>query len=448
MSQVTLSMQEQRTLQVLTLLSEGHMTAREAAEQLGHSVRHVRRELKAFREQGATSIPHGNRGRKPPNAICAQLRQRVAGLAQETYQAYNNHHLKDQLAETHGIAISVSSVRRIRAQANVPSPRKRRPPKHRTKRERKPQAGMMLQLDGSNHRWFGPQHPPCELLGAVDDATGTVCAALFRHEEDTVGYMLLLGQVMRRHGVPLSLYSDRHSTFFVNHSEKPTVEEQLQGQEPTTQFGRAAGQLGIRLIRAYSPQAKGRVEKLFGTFQDRLIAEMATHQITSIDQANAFLPGFLERYNRRFAKAAADPQTAFRPAPPRQQLGCILCLQFPRTVANDHTISFGNRRLPVAHGSKVSYARKQIVVHVSLDGQLSYWLADHCLGKGPTATGPLTTDPCAIARQLPPPPPPPPISQPPTQPRQRKHQQRPTVIPSPNHPWRKFRYGKPHPDTL
>lgn len=209
MNQVTLSMQEQGTLQVLTLLSEGHITARAAADQLDLSIRQVRRKLKSFRRHGAAGIPHGNRGRRPPNAVSEKMREEIVQLAQDTYSAYNNHHFKEQLAEVHGIDISVSSVRRLRVQANLPSPRKRRAPKHRTRRERKPQPGMMLQADASSHRWFGPQHAPCQLLAAIDDATGVVCAALFRQEEDTVGYLQLLREVIGRHGVPLSLYSDR-----------------------------------------------------------------------------------------------------------------------------------------------------------------------------------------------------------------------------------------------
>jgi transposase len=441
MSQVTLTMRDLKTVQVLTLLDERHMTGQQAAEELDLSRRQVWRKLKAFRARGAASVPHGNQRRKPPNALPGPLREHVVELAQSKYAAYNNHHLQEQLAENEGLHLSVASVRRLRQEAGLASPRKRRPPKHRSRREPKAQLGMMLQVDGSPHHWFGPHRPACSLLGAVDDATSSVCGATFRQEEDTVGYMRLLRQVIREHGIPLSLYSDRHSTFFVNENTQPTVEEQLRGEGPLTQLGRAAQELAIRLLRAHSAPAKGRVEKLFNTFQDRLIAEMATQGITDIEAANAFLPGFVERYNRRFAKAPADPTSAFRKAPPTADLDRILCLHFPRVVAKDHTITFGNRRLPVAPRSQTSYARKRILVRVSLRGQLSYWLGDQCLGKGPTAAGTLTTDPSQIARLLPPPPKPPAPKPTPPAPARRRRTPGPAVTPRPDHPWHKFRLG-------
>ncbi len=448
MSQVTLTMRDQKTLQVLTLLKEGHMTGQQAAEELGLSRRQVWRKLQAFRAQGVASVPHGNRGRKPANALPGPLREQVVALALSKYAAYNHHHLQGQLAENEGLHLSVASVRRLRQEAGLASPRRRRAPKHRSRREPKAQAGMMLQVDGSPHPWFGPHRPACCLLAAVDDATSRVCGATFRQEEDTVGYMLLMRHVIRKHGVPLSLYSDGHSTFFVNPNTEPTVEEQLRGEPPLTQLGRAAQELAIRLLRAHSAQAKGRVEKLFNTFQDRLLAELATQGITDIDAANAFLPRFLERYNRRFAKPAADPTSAFREAPSTADLDRILCLHFPRVVAKDHTITFGNRRLPVAANSQLSYARKRILVRVSLRGQLSYWLGDQCLGKGPRATGTLTTDPSHIARLLPPPPKPSAPKPKPCAPARRHHPARPAVTPRPDNPWRKFRLGPPRPGVL
>jgi len=439
---VTLTMKDQQTHSVLQALDAGRCTVAEAAKALGRSPRQVWRKLKAFRTRGVASIPHGNRGRRPPNALPQPLREQVVELAQSKYAAYNHHHLHEQLAENEGLHLSVSSVRRLRKEAGLASPRKRRPPKHRSRREPKAQAGMMLQVDGSPHPWFGPAFPACTLLAAVDDATGTVCGAHFREEEDTVGYMQLLRQVILTHGIPLSLYSDRHSTFFVNQNAQPTVEEQLRGEPPLTQLGRAAQELAIGLIKARSAPAKGRIEKLFNTFQDRLLHEMATANITTIEEANAFLPGFLKRHNRRFARLPADPTSAFRQRPSRPQLDRILSLHFPRVVAKDHTVTFGNRRLPVAPGSTASYARKHILVRVALDGRLSYWLGDQRLGQGPQALGTLSTEPSDIARLLPPDPKPAAPKPKPTAPRRPRRPPGPAVTPRPDNPWRKFRIGK------
>ena len=438
---VTWTMQDARTLAVLSRLDHGVLRAREAAELLGRSVRQVRRKLAAYRRHGIPAIPHANRGRTAHNALPVSVRATVAKLARHKYKKCNNHHVYDLLAERHDIQVSVSSVRRIRHQAGLRSPRTRRAPQHRSRRDRMPQAGMMLQIDASPAHWLGDQHPQSSLLATIDDATNHVCA-IFRTEEDTVGYLLLLRQVICADGVPLRLYSDRHTIFMPPEASTPSLDEQLAGTHPATQFGRAAHELGITQIPAGSPQAKGRVERLFGILQDRLLQELALEGITSIPEANAFLPGFLQRFNAKFAKAPADPTPAYRPAPKRAELDQILCLKFTRTVANDHTISFGNQRLSVTTRSAPSYAGKRIQVHVALDGRLSFWYQARRIGTGPTAHGELRVRPSDIAALLPPqdtllrdrpaPQPPP----------QRTPRQSTAVKPAPDHPWRRFRYGK------
>lgn len=297
---VTLTMSDAVVLQVLTELDAGGRTAADAATALGLSVRQVRRKLAAYRSLGVASIPHQSRGRITHNALSQAQRSRVEHLAKTVYAACNDHHFRDCLEHDHGICLSVSTVRRIRLQAGQAAVRRRRAPKHRSRRERKPRAGMMLQIDASPHQWFGADHPPCALVAAIDDATSEVFA-LFRDQEDTVGYMLLLQQVISQRGLPETLYCDRHTIFLPPSKQEPTIQEQLQGQGPKTQFSRAMNQLGIRIISAGSPQAKGRVERLFGSLQDRLCAELAIHGISTIEQANAFLPAFVARYNTQFA---------------------------------------------------------------------------------------------------------------------------------------------------
>ena len=433
---VTLSMQDAKTLHVVGLLDAGSCTVQEAADLLGRSRRQVYRLRKAYRQQGVHAIPHGNRGRTPHNAIAPEVRQLVVHLAVDgPYKEWNHHHVADQLRDDHDLQISAASVRRIRLAAGGKSPHTRRPSKGRRSRARKPQVGIMQQIDASPHHWFGPDLPRCDLHAAIDDATGIITAAVFRHEEDCAGYLTLLEQMIRDWGVPLSVYSDRHNIFVSPRGEKLTVEQELAGQRaPLTQFGMALDQLGIQRIQAHSPQAKGRVERLFGTLQDRLLHEMQLAGITTIEQANAFLSEFIPRYNARFAQPPEDPEPAWRPAPPPEVLAEALCLRYIRVGRNDNTVSFGGRSLLVAD-RKRSYARKSIEIRIALDGQISFWYQGDQIGLGPRLSGDLRTDPSDLMALLPPDPEP---TGAPTPQRERKPpREAVAVTPAPDHPWRK-----------
>jgi hypothetical protein len=208
------------------------------------------------------------------HALDQGLKRRVLELAQSTYAGCNNQHFTELLAEREGITLSRSSVRRILLEAGIKSPRKRRPPKHRSRRERYPKEGMLLQTDGSRHDWLEGRGPYLSLIGAIDDATGKVPYALFRYEEDAQGYFLLLRQIVANYGVPLALYHDAHGIFERSKGEPESLEEQLEGRRKPTQFGRLMEELSITSITSRSPQAKGRIERLWGTFQDRLVSEL------------------------------------------------------------------------------------------------------------------------------------------------------------------------------
>ena len=267
---------------------------------MGASPRHTRRMLAAYREQGAATLVHGHRGRKPPNSTPEAVIADVPHLAQTRYVGANHAHLNELLGKREGIHIGRTALRRILAKAGMSSPRRRRPPKHRVRRQRMPREGMLIQLDGSHHRWLGDGRPPFALLLAVDDATaGEVVNARFWDQEDSHHYLLLMRGLLRRYGIPLGLYTDRHPVF------KHRAEYQPAGAP--TQFGRAMGELGIQLIFALSPQAKGRVERTAGTFQDRLITELRLAGATTIEQAKAVLKQFLPRFNRRFRVPAQCP---------------------------------------------------------------------------------------------------------------------------------------------
>lgn len=271
---ITLSQKEQKRLYVLNQVIAGKLVARKAAELLDRSVRQIRRWIAEYRRHGAVALVHGNRGRRPVNRAPKATINRVVQLAKGRYGGFNQQHFSEMLAEREGINLSRSSVRRILESAGIASPRRRRPAKHRSRRERYSQEGMLVQIDGSPHRWFGAKGPERTLLAAIDDATGKVLGAVFRPREDAQGYFLLMRMIVEKYGCPLAVYRDRHGIFQRGKNRNLTIAEQLDDQPNYTQFGRLLKELHIESIPSYSPQAKGRIERLFGTFQDRLVSEL------------------------------------------------------------------------------------------------------------------------------------------------------------------------------
>ena len=312
-----MTQQEQARLQVLNNLLAEYMTTEQAAILMGLSARHTRRILAAYREKGAAAIAHGNRGRSPANATPSTLAIEAVRLARTRYAGVNHTHLSELLREREGMDIGRDTLRKILTNAGVNSPRRRRPPKHRVRRQRMPREGMLIQVDGSYHRWLGKDGPQFTLLLAIDDATGIVVNALFCELENTHSYFSLLGGLIRRCGIPLALYSDRHAVF------KYTPPSEAAGAP--TQFSRAMDELGVQLIFAQSPQAKGRVERAAGTFQDRLVTELRLAGATTIDDANRVLEGFLPRCNGRFKVPARESEAAYRAVDEGVRLDRVLC---------------------------------------------------------------------------------------------------------------------------
>jgi len=324
---VILTATEQVRLVVLNRVLVGDLTAAEAAAALGLSVRQVRRILAAYRKEGAAALAHGNRGRTPVHALDLALGRRIVELAQTKYAGVNDTHLSELLAADEGIALSRSSVRRLRLAAGLERPRSRRPPAHRRRRERKAQAGRLRQLDASPHAWLEERGPRLVLVAAIDDATGTVPAAVFREQEDTAGYLEILHQVVTTVGVPEAVYHDRHGIFIRAPQEKERLDEQLAGTREPTQVGRALRELGIASIVAHSPQAKGRIERLFGTLQERLVAELRLAGATMRAEANALLAVSLPRFNARFAVPAAVLAPAYRALPAHTDPWQVCCFR-------------------------------------------------------------------------------------------------------------------------
>jgi hypothetical protein len=376
---------EQHRSAVLNQVLEGKLTAMEAGAVLQLSERQVRRILAAYREAGAAALAHGNRGCPPVHAISAEVRQRVVTLAQSAaYTGCNDQFLSELLAEREGLVLSRSTIRRILLAAGVRRPRTRRPTPHRRRRERYPQEGMLLQVDGSPHAWLEDRGPVLTLLAAIDDATNQVPAALFRAQEDAQGYFLLLQEIVRTKGLPLALYRDRHGIFVRSPRAPETLAEQLAGRREPTQFGRLLEELGIGSIGAHSPQAKGRIERLFGCLQERLVVELRLAGATTLAEANAVLPAFLAKHNARFAVAPAQPGLAYRPVPAGFCYEEVFCFKYRRTVAADNTVRLGEHRLQLLPSrQRPSYARAQVEVQERLDGSLAVYCQAACVATQP-----------------------------------------------------------------
>lgn len=423
------------------LVAEGRCTTSEAAGLLGLSERHLRRLKRAVRERGPAALAHGNRGRLPAHALPESLRAEVVRLAEGEYRGYNHTHLHEVLTEEQGLLLSRRSVARILMAAGQRSPRRRRPRRHRSRRDRMPRAGMLLQVDGSHHDWLEGRGPRLVLIGAVDDATGELVGALFREREDAHGYLLLLCEVVRAYGVPLAWYSDRHSIFSRNDHEPWTLAEQLAGRREPTPVGRALAELGIQLILARSPQAKGRVERCWGTLQDRLVKELRRADARTLDDADAVLARYLPRFRQRFAVAPAADASAYRAAPAGLDLDAVCSRHYMRTVANDNTVRLDERLVQVPPGpGKRSYAGCRVHLQERLAGSLAvvYRGCVIALQAAGAASATLRTPHRRRGRELAPDP----------VPTRTKHPRRPQgtlqtesrskhTKPSPTHPWRR-----------
>ncbi|MBI4334203.1 MAG: ISNCY family transposase [Chloroflexi bacterium] len=335
-----MSAKEARRVYVVEQVVMGTVTAGEAARVLGLSIRQVKRLKGGLLGEGVASLAHKNRGRKPSNALEEPLRQRILELALGPYLGASCQQMSELLSEYHQIHLSAKSITRILKTAGIPLRYGHKSARRRRSRDRMPQAGLLVQCDSSPYQWLEDRGPYLHLHGAIDDATGQILGLYFSLQEEILGYFHVLSQVLLNHGVPRSLYSDRHTIFFSPKADKLTVEHELAGvQKPLTQFGRALRDLGVRHIPARSPQAKGRVERLWGTLQGRLLIEMRLAGISSLEQANAFLPAFIVRFNQRFSVEPADPASAFQPVPSSDFLNRTLALHTHRSASPGSTIS-------------------------------------------------------------------------------------------------------------
>jgi len=373
--QITLTTNELKRAMVMDKWIAGHISESDVVRVLGISTRHAYRLKAKYRQGGAQALAHQNRGQKPSHALADELKQRVQQLYRERYTGCNCTHFTELLDEHEGIRLSIPSVRRILIQGGLHSPRARRRKAAHRPRARKPQAGMLWQIDASPYAWLEDRGPQLTLHGIIDDATGEVLAAVFRSTETLEGYVTVMIEAIRRQGVPLALYSDRH-TIFRSPKEELTLEQELAGEtKPLSTFGKALADLGIEHVKALTPQAKGRIERLWQTFQDRLVIELRLLNVCTEEEANRVLPDLLRKHNQRFAVTPENAESAYRPLSDAQQLEHIFARREHRRISSGLTFSLdGKCYMPKPCSGLPRWEAKEIVeVRVTMDGQVFLW---------------------------------------------------------------------------
>jgi hypothetical protein len=369
-----LSQRELQRVKVIENAVQGRITVREASGLLALSRRQIKRLKARYEPEEVDWVRHGNGGQPKAWAISEAVKKRIIELARNKYAGFNDSHLTEKLVELEKMVVSRETVRRILRQAKLRSRQRRRARKYRARRERKPRMGMMVLTDASREDWLEGRGPALTLIGYQDDATGQmlVCAFQLEHE-DTLGYLRQLRVLVERQGVPLSLYRDQHGTFQRN-DKHWTIEEQMAGRQTPTQLGRVLEELGIQSIRALSPQAKGRIERLWKTFQDRLKSELRLAGASTLEQANGVLESFRQDYNRRFAVQAREAAHDFRPLSRKLNWDRVFSLRYERVVGKDHVIEFGARSIQLpARKDGPGYAGARVELSHQLNGELHVW---------------------------------------------------------------------------
>lgn len=332
---VQMSVTELKRVHVIRQVMNQALRQREAGEGLGLTTRQVRRLVQRVRAEGDAGLVPRSRG-TPSNRQCRPaLKARALRLYTKHYGDFGPTLAAEKLAERHGLTLSAETVRGwLRATGVTHVQRRTRP--HRAWRARKAHRGELVQVDGSHHDWFEGRGPRCVLMAYIDDASRQVSARFYAYE-GTIPALDSFRRYVLHYGLPLALYTDQHTTY--KSPAMPTVEEQLADRQPHSQFERSLAELGVTVIQAHSPQAKGRVERLFKTLQDRLVKDLRLAGLTTLDAANQFLEIWLPRYNNRFAISPAQPADLHRPRPACRDLARSLCLKPTRVLRRDWTVA-------------------------------------------------------------------------------------------------------------
>ena len=330
-----MSVKEIDRVPTIKRLSEGKTTAVKAAQDLGLSIRHVRRLKKLFGKMGAKGLMHKNRGKMSKKGIPENEIKRIMKIVKDKYWDFGPTLALEKLVENHGVVISRETLRKAMILEGIWKAKKRKSVRIYQQRERRPREGELIQADGSPHAWFEERGPDCTLLVFIDDATGKIKKGLFCGTETTDAYFKATGEYIEKHGKPLALYVDKNSIFVTSNNS-------LNPAKPT-QFTRAMDELTIEVILANTPQAKGRVEKVNGTLQDRLVKEMRLAEIATIEEGNRYLPEFIKNFNKRFAVMPKKKENAHRPLLLSENLGKILVKKYQRILSKNLEFQFKNK---------------------------------------------------------------------------------------------------------
>jgi hypothetical protein len=353
----------------------------------------VQRLRKKVGVAGPSALVHGNTGRAPRHKTSDLVRARIVELARGKYAGFNDEHFTEKLYSDEGLELARQTVRRILRAVGIASPRKRRAMKHRRRRDRFPQAGQMILWDGSRHDWLEGRGPRLCLMGAVDDATGELLpGAHFVGQECSLGYLRVLLEIVVAKGIPMSAYMDRHGILKRN-DRNWTLPEQLAGRQEPTQVKRALDDLGIQVIYALSPQAKGRVERLWGTLQDRLVSELRLAKASDEASANAVLSKYRLAHNARFAVAAANSNPAWRPYPEGLAPEEVCCFQYVRMVKGNNTVRIGKQVIDIPpNAGRASFSRATVLVRHLLRGEYRVIFNERCIASAsaPTPAEPMS----------------------------------------------------------
>jgi len=357
-----LRQKELKRLQLIHKVIEGNLTQVEAAGILSLSERQIGRIVKRIREEGDKGIQHLSCGKESSRKLPKKLIARIVRLYQEKYQGFGPTFTAEKLFEIEGIDVSKETVRTYLLEAGQWQ-KNRKVRKHRQWRERKSHCGEMVQIDGSHHAWFEGRRPKCTLMGYIDDATGRIFCRFYEYE-GTIPAMDSFKRYIRKYGLPMSVYFDKHTTY--KSTAEPSVEDEINGTEPLSEFGRALTEFAVELIHAHSPQAKGRIERLFKTLQDRLVKEMTIRGISTIEEANKYVETYMAFHNKRFAIKPKEQNDLHREIPQGLNLDKILCIKTERTLRNDFTIAHNGKLYQIQEAVK----SKKVLVQERINGRM------------------------------------------------------------------------------
>jgi hypothetical protein len=402
---------ELNRLHVIEKVLEGIIKQVEAAEILSLSGRQIRRIVKRIKSEGSRGIIHRSRGRPSNRRISQEMKERVINLYRAEYKDFGPTLASEKLLERNGIGVNDETLRIwLLGTGDWRKTRRRR--KHRQWRERKHHDGEMVQMDGSHHEWFEGRGPGCVLMGYIDDATGDVFGRFYGYE-GTIPAMDSFKRYIKKYGLPLCVYLDKYKTY--KSTAKPSIQDELNDEGPLSDFERALKELGVEVKHANSPQAKGRIERLFGTLQDRLVKEMRLRGIRTLEEANAFLEEYLPTYNRRFSVSPKERDNLHRPLGRGLDLDAILCIKTERTLRNDFTVAHNRKLYQVEDHVTTS----KVMVQDRMDGSIHITHKNRALRFREITERPITEKrPSPVGRMG------------------------KSSIPPTNHPWRGFKFGK------